>query len=490
MEEDIMPKNQKSISKNYLYNTILKVLNIVFPMITFPYIARVLTASGVGKMNFSLSVISYFILVSRIGIPMYGIRECAKYRDDKKKLTKTVQEILIINFVSLILSLILFYIILFNSNTLANYKDVLLILSINIISTSIGMEWFYQAIEEYKYITIRNIFVKIFSLILIFLLIKDQNDYNIYAFILVISVSLSYLYNFFYSRTYINILKKYSNYNFKRHIKPILLLFAMSISISIYTNLDKVMLGILTNDEAVGYYTSANKMIKVIVSLVTSLGTVLLPRMSYYIENDLTKEINTLIDKSLNFILLLAIPASVGIFMLAKPIILIFTGSGYTEAITTIKILSPVILIIGLSNLIGVQILLSHGKEKFTLISTSIGAITNFLLNLLLIPLLKHNGAAIATIVAEISVAITQIYFAYSYLKGNISFKNIIQYIIGAILIIITCLTVNYYFDNIILLTVLSILFSSAIYFSFLFGIKNQFIFEIKEQILLKLKKK
>lgn len=485
-----MPKNQKSISKNYLYNTILKVLNIVFPMITFPYIARVLTASGVGKMNFSLSVISYFILVSRIGIPMYGIRECAKYRDDKKKLTKTVQEILIINFVSLILSLILFYIILFNSNTLANYKDVLLILSINIISTSIGMEWFYQAIEEYKYITIRNIFVKIFSLILIFLLIKDQNDYNIYAFILVISVSLSYLYNFFYSRTYINILKKYSNYNFKRHIKPILLLFAMSISISIYTNLDKVMLGILTNDEAVGYYTSANKMIKVIVSLVTSLGTVLLPRMSYYIENDLTKEINTLIDKSLNFILLLAIPASVGIFMLAKPIILIFTGSGYTEAITTIKILSPVILIIGLSNLIGVQILLSHGKEKFTLISTSIGAITNFLLNLLLIPLLKHNGAAIATIVAEISVAITQIYFAYSYLKGNISFKNIIQYIIGAILIIITCLTVNYYFDNIILLTVLSILFSSAIYFSFLFGIKNQFIFEIKEQILLKLKKK
>lgn len=485
-----MSKNQKSISKNYIYNTILKVLNIVFPMITFPYIARVLTASGVGKINFSLSVISYFILISRIGIPMYGIRECAKYRDDKKKLTKTVQEILIINFGSLILSLILFYVILFNSNTLANYKDVLLILSINIISTSIGMEWFYQAIEEYKYITIRNIFVKIFSLILIFILIKDQNDYNIYAFILVISVSLSYLYNFFYSRTYINILKKYSNYNFKRHVKPILLLFAMSISISIYTNLDKVMLGILTNDEAVGYYTSANKMIKVIVSLVTSLGTVLLPRMSYYIENDLTKEINTLIDKSLNFILLLAIPASVGIFMLAKPIILIFTGSGYTEAITTIKILSPVILIIGLSNLIGVQILLSHGKEKFTLISTSIGAITNFLLNLLLIPYLKHNGAAIATIVAEISVTITQIYFAYSYLKGNISFKNIFQYFVGAVLIIITCLTVNYYFENIILLTGLSILFSSAIYFSFLFIIKNQFIFEIKDRILLKLKKK
>lgn len=485
-----MPNKQKSISKNYIYNTILKVLNIVFPMITFPYIARVLTASGVGKINFSLSIISYFILLSRIGIPMYGIRECAKYRDNKKKLTKTVQEILTINLASLLISIIIFYLILFNSDTLINYKDILLILSINIISTSLGMEWFYQAIEEYKYITLRNIFVKIISLILIFTLIRDKGDYNLYAFILVISVSLSYLYNFFYSRTYVNIFKKYSNYNFKRHLKPIFLLFAMSISVSIYTNLDKVMLGIFTNDESVGYYTSANKMIKVVVSLVTSLGTVLLPRMSYYIENDLTEEINNLIDKSLNFILLLAIPASVGIFVLAKPIILIFTGSGYIEAITTIKILSPVILILALSNLIGVQILLSHGKEKFTLISTSIGAITNFLLNLLLIPYFKHNGAAIATIVAEISVTITQIYFAYSYLKGNISIKNITQYFIGAVLIIITCLTVNYYFDNIILLTILSILLSSLIYFSYLFMIKNQFVFEIKERILLKLKKK
>lgn len=485
-----MSTKQKSISTNYIYNTILKVLNILFPMITFPYIARVLTASGVGKINFSLSVISYFILISRIGIPMYGIRECAKYRDNKKKLTKTVQEILIINLGSLILSLILFYLILFNSNILSNYKDVLLILSINIISTTIGMEWFYQAIEEYKYITLRNIFVKIVSLVLIFLLIRKQNDYNIYAFILVISVSLSYLYNFFYSRTYINLFKKYSHYNFKKHIKPIFLLFAMSVSISIYTHLDKVMLGILTNDEAVGYYTSANKLVRVIVSLVTSLGTVLLPRMSYYIKNDLTKEINNLIDKSLNFIFLLAIPASVGVFMLAKPIILIFTGSGYTEAITTVRILSPVILIIGLSNLIGVQILLSHGKEKFTLISTSIGAVTNFVLNLLLIQKFNHNGAAIATIVAETSVVTAQIYFAYSYLKGNVNFKNIFQYFIGSILIIMTCLIVNYYFDNMLLLTILSILLSSFVYFSFLFMIKNPFIFEIKDRILIKLKDK
>ncbi|SDJ11529.1 Membrane protein involved in the export of O-antigen and teichoic acid [Halanaerobium congolense] len=483
-----MSTKQKSISTNYIYNTILKVLNILFPMITFPYIARVLTASGVGKINFSLSVISYFILISRVGIPMYGIRECAKYRDNKKQLTKTVQEILIINLGSLIISLTLFYLILFNSNTLENYKNILLILSINIISTSIGMEWFYQAIEEYKYITLRNVLVKIVSLVLIFLLIREQNDYNLYAFILVISVSLSYFFNFFYSRTYINLFKIYSDYNFKKHVKPIFLLFAMSISISIYTNLDKVMLGILTNDEAVGYYTSANKMVKVIVALVTSLGTVLLPRMSYYIKNDLTKEVNRLINKSINFITLLAFPASVGVFMLAKPIILIFTGDGYIEAISTIRILSPVILIIGLSNLIGVQILLSHGKEKLTLISTSIGALTNFLLNLLLIPYFNHNGAAIATITAEISVTVTQIYFAYSYLKGNISFKSVFQYCIGSILIVMTCLVVNHYINNIILLTLMSILFSVFVYFSFLFIIKNKFVFEIKDRIFKKIK--
>jgi len=481
-----MPNNQKSISKNYIYNTILKVLNIVFPMVTFPYIARILNASGIGKINFSVSIISYFILISRIGIPMYGIRECAKHRDDKEKLTKTVQEILIINFGSLILTLILFYIILFNSAILINYKDILLILSINIVSTSIGIEWFYQAVEEYKYITLRNIFVKVVSLILIFLLIRDESDYNLYAFILVISVSLSYIYNFIHSRNYINLFKRYSSYDFKRHIKPILLLFAMSVSVSIYTNLDKVMLGILSGDEAVGYYTSANKMIKSIIVLVTSLGTVLLPRISYYIKNNQIEEVNRLINKSLNFILLMAIPAAIGVFMLAKSIIIIFAGGEYMEAITTIKILSPVIIVIAIGNLFGVQILISYGKEKLTLISTSIGAISNFLLNFLLIPQFQHNGAALSTLIAEFLVMITQFYFSYSYIKDikkNIKFENIFHYVEGSILIIITCLIINKLINNILIVTVLSILFSIAIYFSFLFLIKNEFVYEIKEKI-------
>jgi len=484
-----MSIKQKSISTNYIYNTILKVLNILFPMITFPYIARVLTASGVGKINFSLSVISYFILISRVGIPMYGIRECAKYRDDKKELTKVVQEILIINFVSLGITLIFFYVILFNSKSLINYKNILMILSVNIISTTIGMEWFYQAIEEYKYITLRNIFVKVISLILIFSLVKEKNDYNVYAFILMISVSISYLYNFFHSRNYIDLFKKHSNYNFTRHIRPVFLLFAMSVSISIYTNLDKVMLGFLSGDEAVGYYTSANKMIKAIIILVTSLGTVLLPRISYYIKNNEIAEVNKLINKSLNFILLMAIPAATGVFMLAESIIFIFAGGDYIEAITTIKILSPVIIVIAIGNLFGVQILISYGKEKLTLISTIVGAISNVSLNFLLIPLFKHNGAAISTLFAEFFVMITQFYFSYSYIKDikeNIRFKNIYHYIGGSILIIITCLMINKLINNIIIVTVLSVLFSIMIYFSFLFFIKNEFVYEIKDKITTK----
>ena len=479
--------NNKSISKNYFYNTLLKVLNIIFPMITFPYIARVLSASGVGKVHFSLSVIAYFILISRVGIPMYGIRECAKYKDNKNKLSKAVQEILLINLISLILSMFVFYLLVFYSGRLSSYKNILLILSINVISTSLGIEWFYQAIEEYKYITIRNIIVKLLSLILIFLFINDKSDVNIYAIILVISLTGGYLYNFFHAQVYVNLFKKYSSYNIKRHLKPILMLFAMSISISIYVNLDKVMLGLLTNDTAVGYYTAANKMIKVIVALITSLSTVLLPRMSYYIENNLTKKIDNLINKSLNFILIIALPAVVGVFMLAKQIILIFTGTGYTEAILTIKLLAPLILVIGLSNLLGVQILISHGKERLTLISTVIGALINFILNLILIPKYQHNGAAVATLIAEVAVASTQVYFAYSYLKGKINYKSLIDYCIGTFLIILTCISINYLINNIIVVTILSVGLSSLVYFGYLHIKQNSFMLEIEEKIIEKI---
>lgn len=481
---------QKSIKKNFLYNIILNLLNIVFPLITFPYVSRVLSPEGIGKVDFSLSVVQYFILIALVGIPTYAVRECARYRDDKEKLTKTVQEILLINFCMIILSYILFVFVIFSVDSLRPYRILILIASFNIVSTSIGVEWFYQAIEEYKFITTRNIFFKLISLILIFILVKDENDYITYGFITVLSTLLGYIYNFIYANKYISLFRKHDNYEIKKHIKPILMLFAMSISVSIYINLDKVMLGFLSGDKAVGIYTAANKMIRVVLALVTSLGTVLLPRMSYYIEKNDNTQIKNLINKSLNFILMLSIPSAIGIFILARPIILLLAGQDYLEAIPTIRIICPIILAIALSNLIGIQILISYKKERITLISTIIGAIVNFSLNMILIPYLQQDGAAIGTLIAEWVVTLVQIIFAYKYIKDELSLKNILTYICGGILIILAVFVVKVFVNNIWLLTMTSVVLGIAIYFAFLYLVKNMLVYEIANNLLNRLKVK
>lgn len=481
---------QKSIKQNFIYNTILKVINIIFPLLTFPYIARVLSPEGVGKVDFSLSIIEYFILLAQIGIPTYAIRECAKFRDDKEKLSKTVQEILVINLLMLLISYFILFILIGSVDKLIPYRNLLIILSVNIVSTSIGMEWFYQAIEEYKYITTRSIIIKIFSLISVFLFINSENDFIIYGIILSLSATVGNFYNFIHSRNHINLFRKYRNYDLKKHIKPVLILFAMSVSISIYTNLDKVMLGFITSDVSVGLYAAANRMIKVILALLTSLGAVLLPRMSYYIENKKELEIKNLISKSLDFIIMISIPASVGIFVLAKPIILIFAGSEYLSAVPTIKILSPILISIAVSNLIGVQILISHGKEKFTLISTIVGALTNFILNLLLIPLLQHNGAAIGTLVAETTVTLIQIILAYPYLKGNIHWKSMISYLVGGGIIMLISSIFNIFISDMVTYVILTIVTSVVAYFGFLYLIKNTIIYGMTNDILKNIKQK
>ncbi|WP_410514285.1 flippase [Paenibacillus sp. BR2-3] len=468
----------KSIKNNFIYNTLNKVFNILFPLITFPYVARILTVDGIGKIDFSMSVIQYFILLSQVGIPIYGIRECAKYRDDKEKLAKTVQEILVVNLIMILVSYILFMVSILSIDKFQDYKSLLILMSFLILTTNIGFEWFYQAIEEYRYITIINIFVKIVTLILVFTMIRTDSDYFIYSLITVLSISLGHIYNFFYINKHIKLFKIHKNYNLKRHMKPIMFLFFMSLSVSIYVNLDSIMLGFMSGDESVGLYVAANKMIKVVLALVTSLGMVLLPRMSYYIENNKINEINLLTRKSIDFTLMVSIPATFGIIMLSKAIIMLFAGEDFLEAIITIRILSPIIVFIAISNLVGIQILVSHGREKITLISTIVGAMVNFSLNIILIPKFHQNGAALGSLIAEVSVTLIQLFFAFSYIRSNINFKNIFIYLIGGILITITCVGIGTFNFGLIINTLLSVFSSVIIYFGYLYLLKNDLLFD------------
>ena len=398
----------KSIKLNFVYNLINTSLGILFPLITFPYASRILMAKGIGEVNFFQSIIQYVLLITSLGIPMYAIREIAKIRDDRAKRNKTVVEILLLNLILTFFGYCLIFILIVFIEKIQLNIPLFLILSLSIILTTIGCDWFYQGIEDFKYITIRGIIVRTTALIFLFLTVKTEKDLLYYAVCLIIGSLGGNVFNFFRLRKFINISEIFSK-EIKpfRHLKPVLRIFVLNLIVSIYINLNVIMLGFMKNNESVGLFASATKLTQVILTMVTSLGAVLLPRMSNMISNNQISEFRELAQKSLDFIILITLPVSFGLVLLANFLIPIFCGDTYSEAILTLQILAPIILLIGVSNVLGIQILYPQGHENIVIFSTAIGAIINFLLNLWLIPKYDQNGAAVATLFAELVVTAT-----------------------------------------------------------------------------------
>lgn len=472
----------KSIKSNFIFNIFRIITNLLFPIITFPYISRILNPEGIGKVTFTNSVADYFLMFAGLGIPLYGIRETAKVRDNKEELKKTTSEIFFLNFITTIIIVILYYIFLY-LGYLGKERVLLEIMSLNIFLTFLGVEWFYQGMEEYKYITIRSTIFRVISLMLIFSLVKSKDDYAIYAGITVFSTVGSNVLNFLKLKTFTKL--SFKNLDIKRHLKPILTIFSMNIAVSIYTNLDNVMLGYRSTEISVGLYSSGIKLVKLVLGIVTSLGAVMLPRISNYIHNGLENELKNLLDKALKFIVLLSLPCFLGLYLTSKEIILIFSGQGFIEAIPTMMYLTPLIIIIALSNFIGIQILYPRGEEKKVLISVIVGAIANFSLNWILIPKYAQNGAAISTTIAEGLVLLTQLILSYRYLKFikfNFEFfKPIIATIFMGIIIVVLN---NNTLDNIYLSLLFKILVGGSSYLIALLVLKDKFLYEIINKIL------
>ncbi|WP_333854535.1 flippase [Epilithonimonas sp.] len=398
----------KSIKGNFVYNLLNTSLGILFPLISFPYASRILMAERIGEVNFFQSIIQYILLLTSLGIPMYAIREIAKVRDNVALRNKTLLEILILNLILTVLGYFLVFIIIMTVDKVQVNVPLFLILSVSIILTTIGCDWFYQGVEDFKYITVRGIIVRSFGLILLFLFVKTQQDILYYAICITVGALGGNIFNFFRLRKYVKIsdlvvkdLKPF------RHIKPVLRIFVLNLIVSIYINLNVIMLGFMKNNESVGLFTSATKLTHVILTIVTSLGAVLLPRMSNMISNNQVTEFRELAQKSLDFIILLTLPVSFGLVILADFLIPIFCGDTYADAILTLRILAPIIIFIGISNVLGIQILYPQGHEKIVIFSTAAGAIINLLLNLWLIPKYSQNGAALATLIAEFVVTAT-----------------------------------------------------------------------------------
>jgi len=427
-------------------NFILTASNFIFPLITFPYVSRILLAGGNGKIAFVTSVANYFSMVASLGIPTYGIRACASIRDDKEKLSKTVHELIIIHSFMTFFSMFFYFCSIFFVDKFYFEKELMIINGVGLLLNVLGVNWLYSALEQYGYITIRTIFFKIVSVVLMFILIHNQSDYIIYGAISVFAAAGSNVLNFINIKKFIYI-KKYDNYEFKKHFKPIMIFFAQTIAITIYTNLDNVMLGFMKGDIQVGLYSASVRVKTMLVSLVTSLGTVLMPRLSYYIQQNKTEQFNQLINESVNFVLLLSISLTCFFVVMAEPSILLLSGDGYIDATLAMQIIIPSIIFIGLSNITGMQILTPLGKENIVLLSVIVGAFIDLILNIIFIPILNAAGASLGTLMAEISVLIVQLIYLKK-LKMNIyDLKNFIKVILSVFISSLLLVTFIYISD-------------------------------------------
>ena len=388
-----------SVKYNFIMNAILTVAGIIFPLITFPYISRVLLVEGSGKVAFATSVVTYFTMFASLGIPTYGVRACAIVRDNKEKLSKTVQELLIISGGTTLLTYIVFGISLFVIPEFAQERTLLLIVGLGIGLNTIGVQWLYNALEQYSYITTCSILFKVIGMILMFLLVKESSDYQIYGGVYVIASFGSYVLNFICLRKFVTF-QKTGTYQFKQHLKHIMVFFAMSAGASIYLNLDVVMLRFLQSNEAVGYYNAGIKVKTVLVTCVTSLGTVLLPRLSYYIETADKKAFQLMVGKAFRFVFVAASAVTVYFSIFARESILLLSGEAFLPAVGPMMILMPTVLLIGLSNVTGIQILTPNGREREVMYSIWGGAILDFVLNLIVIPKFSANVADLSTLLS------------------------------------------------------------------------------------------
>lgn len=469
--------NMKSIKVNAILNSLQTVLKFIFPLITFPYVTRILGIEQLGRYNFSSSFISYFILIADAGVKTYAVREGAKIRNNKKEITKFSGEVFSINLYSALISYICLFLALFFSTKIRNYGDIIIVLSVQIILITLGRSWLFNIYEDFLYITIRNICFQMISMILLFCIVKSSNDVFKYAIIVTVAAAGNEILNIFASKKYCRI-----HFSFKinkEHIKHLIYLFSTTISITVYQSLDIIMLGLIGTDYNVGIYSVSVKIYNILKQLVAAILFVTIPRFSYYLGEKAYDEYQNLFIRIFNFLTLVLIPTSVGLIMVSKEIILLFAGQDYRESIFSLALLSIAMIFNLYSYMLGYCVILPNGEEKYFFWTTLFGAIVNVILNIVLIPVYLQNAAAFSTIAAEVATLLLGIKKAKKLIKFRGIFYNSVCTIIGCVWIVIVGVLVHLVFDNMYYILCVTILLSVPGYFIIQICLKNQIIWEI-----------
>ena len=394
-----MSKN--SVNQNTIFNTLKSVFGVIYPLITFPYISRVLMTDNVGKINFGNSIVSYVSLIASLGVTTYAIRECSKVRENKDELSKTSSQILSINIMSTLVAYIALAIVLIFAKPLENYRLLICIQSMTVLFATLGADWLNTAMEDFKFIAIRTILMQVLSLILMFIFVHRPEDYIVFAIISVVASSGANIVNIYYRRRYCKTRFTW-DMDLKRHLPKILLLFSLILSQTIYVNSDMTILGLMKGDHEVGLYSTSVKMYQIVNTTIASITWVVMPKLSYNFARKDYAEINRLLKYALNFIVVLGIPSICGLEIIAPQIVVTIAGEAYADAALSLRILGFAMLCSFFAGWVGNMTRLPSGKEALSLKISSVSALLNIVLNFILIPKWGLNAAAFTTAVSEL----------------------------------------------------------------------------------------
>ena len=402
----------QGLKSNFVYQSLRVISTACIGLIMMPYVNRTLGVQYLGKVEYANTLISYFLMFSALGIPLYGIREVAKLKGDKAQRSKLTFELLIILFFTSVLSYTILWATLFYWEGLQDYKSLIILLSSSILLTNMGAEWYFQGMENQRFITIRFLIIRCITLVLLFLLVRSSADYYWYALLLVLNSCGANLVNFVYLYRSLDRsqLKTIGYRDLTKHWRPIFTIFVATISINIYLQLDILLLGTLVGDHYVGLYVAANRLLRFVITFITTIGVVLLPRLSSLYQND-KQNYEIYLKKGFDSILLLSVPSTIFIFIFAHEIIYYMAGADFQEAVITLKILSPLCIVVGMAYFFGYLFLYVQGKEKIYTHSVLVSAVVSIIANSFMIKNYYHNGAAIVAVMAEV-LAVVQMLIA------------------------------------------------------------------------------
>lgn len=481
-------KKRANVKTNAAFNMIKTVFQIIFPLITFPYISRVLHAENVGKVNYASSIYTYIALFASLSISTYAIRTCIAYRDDREKLSEIASQIFSINMVATIIAYIITIVVLLLTKSVET-KILIAIYCSNIIFTTLGADWINNVEEDFKFISIRTVAFQFLSLILMFAFVRKASDFYIYAFISFISTSGANIINLFYRKKFCKI-KFTLKMNLQRHLSPVMKFFAQVVTQQIYVNSDVIMLGWMSTNVQVGLYSTASKIYNIVSTLIASIFTVVLPSASNLWETESYDEFNRLLRKILLFLMFIGLPCATGLIFASKDILILIAGQEYSVASTALIIFGITLIFSYIHGFIGTLIIIPQGNFNIGVVSAIVSSSVNVVLNIFLIPRWGYVAAAFTTLIAEILACIIHA----TKIDKNVKIKNVakplIHYIIACAVMAGYIYLLDHYMSLRLSRTILVIGGSAVIYFLVLLICRDEILMESLRGIMNKLKRK